>query len=417
MSKLLIHGGHPLRGTVAVQGAKNAVLPILAATVLCEDICTIHHVPHLSDVDLSLDILRELGCEVYCHGHTVTVDARTASCHIVPDALMRGMRSSVVFLGAVLSRFGKAVISNPGGCELGPRPIDIHLASLRKMEIQIQEREGALFCRSDRIIGTDIVLPLPSVGATENILLAAVKAKGITRIINAAREPEIVDLCRFLNACGADIRGEGNSTVTVFGVRELHGCEYTVMPDRIVASTYLCAVAATGGSVTLRNVCHEDLTAVISTLTEMGCQIEKSANTITAVSRTRLRAPKKVSTMYYPGFPTDAGTPLLAALTVADGSSMLVETIFENRFRVVDELNRFGASVQVSGRVAVVNGVPCLHGAVVSATDLRAGAALVIAGLAADGITEIRNISYIDRGYESIEMAFSRLGGVIERVD
>lgn len=417
MSKLIVNGGRPLSGTVAVSGAKNAILPLLAACLLTRDVCTLHNCPRLSDVDVSIDILRELGCHVTLRGHTVIVDSRPAICHIVPDALMREMRSSVVFLGAIAARFHKAVISNPGGCELGPRPIDIHLSSFEKMGMEIREREGALFCRADRLHGTDIVLPIPSVGATENILLAAVGTPGTTRIVNAAREPEIVDLCRFLSCCGAELSGAGSSTVTVQGTASLHGCTYTVMPDRIVASTYLCAVAAAGGKVTLKNACPEDMTAVLETLREMGCQITASGRNLTVESDRRLRAPEKVSTMYYPGFPTDAGTPLLAVMAVADGTSMLIENIFENRFRSVDEFVRLGARIKVSGRTAVICGVPSLHGAPVTATDLRAGAALVIAGLSAEGTTEISGLSYIDRGYEAIERSFAALGADIKRTD
>lgn len=417
MSKLIIEGGNRLEGTIKIGGAKNAILPLLAATVLTSKKCDIHNCPNIADVYVTQKILEHLGCRVIKDGDTISVDSSTADCFEVPEKLMREMRSSIVFLGAIAARFGKAVMSSPGGCELGPRPIDIHLSALRKMGMKIIEKNGLLICDAKNLSGADIILALPSVGATENIMLAAVLAKGRTVIVNAAKEPEIVDLGNFLNCCGANVIGHGTSTIIINGVSELDGVEYSTMPDRIVVGTYMCAIAACGGNVLLKNAVKEHTTAVISRLEESGCEFEYYSEGILVKSDSKLKSMGRVDTMYYPGFPTDAGSPLISVMAVSNGISMLVENIFENRFRCVDELKRMGADITVSGKVAIVNGVDKLHGSTVCATDLRAGAALVIAGLCADGITEVGGLQFLDRGYESIEKDLALVGAKIKRID
>lgn len=417
MSSLIINGGKSLEGNISIGGAKNAILPLLAATLLTETPCNIHNCPQIADVNVSQKILEHIGCRVIRNSKTISIDSNTCHCFEIPDDLMREMRSSIVFLGAIAARFGKAIMSSPGGCELGPRPIDIHLSALRKMGMKIEEKNGLLICDATKLKGSDIILTLPSVGATENIMLSAVLAKGKTVIVNAAKEPEIEDLGNFLNKCGADIIGHGTSTVIINGVEKLNGCDYFTMPDRIVTETYMCAVAACGGNVFLKNAKVGHTAAVISRLEDAGCTFDVSDEGITIVSNNRPKSMGRVDTTYYPGFPTDAGSPLLAVMTVSNGISMLVENIFENRFRFVDELKRMGADITVSGKVAVVNGVEKLHGSTVCATDLRAGAALVIAGLAADGVTKIGGLQYLDRGYESISEDLESVGAKIKRID
>ena len=417
MSKLLIRGGNRLDGKITVGGAKNAILPLLAATVLTKSKCVIHNCPNIADVNVSVKILKVLGCKVYRIKDTVFIDSSSANCCVVPEELMREMRSSIVFLGAIACRFGNAVMSSPGGCELGPRPIDIHLSSLKKMGMKICEKNGLLYCDASSPKGCEITLAIPSVGATENIMLAAVLAQGRTVIVNAAKEPEISELGDFLRKCGAKISGHGTSRIVIDGVCRLHGCEYTTMTDRIVTETYMCATAVAGGNVFLENAVKEHTNAVISCLEEAGCIFEYFSDGISVTCNRRTKSLGRIDTMYYPGFPTDAGSPLLAVMSVSEGTSMLVENIFENRFRVVDELKRMGADITVSGKVAMVRGVEGLHGANVYSTDLRAGAGLVIAGLAADGVTQIGGLEYIDRGYESIEKDLLSVGAEIKRID
>lgn len=416
MAKLIINGGKPLSGETEICGAKNAALPILAATVLCDGISVIHNCPDLSDVDAAVKILSHLGCKCKREGSTVIVDSTGVTSNCIPDDLMREMRSSIVFLGAIAGRTGAADLSFPGGCELGPRPIDLHLAALRQLGVEIDENHGRLLCRTDGIKGAVINLSIPSVGATENIMLAACISKGKTVIHNAAREPEIDDLADFLNKCGADVRGAGSSNIEIYGVSSLSGCEHTVIPDRIIAATYMSAAAVSGGSVVIRNIVLPHLFPVIEYFKEAGCRLDFGRNSLRITPPTRLQPLPTVRTMAYPGFPTDAQPPMLAMSTVAEGTSMFVETIFENRFRYVSELVRMGAKIKVEGRVAVVEGVSSLSGAEVSATDLRGGAAMVVAALAARGTTVIDNISHIERGYEKIENALSAVGADIKCV-
>ena len=416
MSYYEIEGGYPLEGRLAVHGAKNSVLPILAAAVLVPGESVIHNCPDLSDVSASLDILRLLGCRVEREGDTVTVDASCLGRCEIPEHLMREMRSSVVFLGALLARLGEAELSYPGGCELGPRPIDLHLAALRALGADILEEQGRLCCRSRRGPGREVCLPFPSVGATENAMLAACGCPGETTILGAAREPEIVDLQNFLRAAGVPVRGAGGSAVFVQGGTALHPAEHRVMGDRIAGATYLCAAAAARGEVELTGVAPDSLTAVLACLEEAGCALRTGPDRIALTSRAPLRGIRQVRTAPYPGFPTDAQAILMAALAGGEGATLFVENIFDSRYRHVDELCRMGADIQVAGRAAMVSGVGRLHGAAVRSTDLRGGAALVVAGLAAEGTTQVSGLSHIRRGYQALDKNLHALGAQIREI-
>lgn len=417
MSQLLIRGGVPLRGEVTIQSAKNSVLPILAATILARGVVVIRDCPRLRDVDASIRILRHLGCDTQWDDKSLVVDTTELQGCAISDILMREMRSSAIFLGAILARCGEAVLSHPGGCELGPRPIDLHLAGLRSLGAEIEDQGGTLRCRAEHLRGRELVLTFPSVGATENLMLAACGAQGTTRISHAAREPEIVDLQQFLNACGAKVSGAGTDRVTIEGVGALHGCTYCCMPDRIVAATYLCAAALTGGDVFLRQAREEHLSTVATVLREAGCRINSEENGIRCINRKRLRHVRPIRTAPYPGLPTDAQAILMAGLLRSKGATVFEENIFENRYRHVDELTRMGAEIRVSGRVAVVTGVERLYGASVRCTDLRGGAALCVAALAAEGTSAIDQITHIERGYEDITRDLQALGAQIQRVE
>ncbi len=416
MAMLKIEGPCRLCGEARVQGAKNSTLPLLAASVLCGGQSVFRNCPCLSDVETSVEILRHLGCGVQREGDALVVDSANVHSCDIPDGLMRKMRSSIVFLGAILARVGRAELSYPGGCELGPRPIDLHLEAMQKMGASVEEKHGRICCDVRRgLRGADIHLAFPSVGATENILLSAVTASGVTTIQNAAREPEIQDLANYLNGCGGSVHGAGESTIVIRGVNALHGCEHTIIPDRIVAATLLSAAAVTGGDLLLRQVEPGHLQPVLHVLEEAGCGLRIRGSQMELVAPPRLRAVKSVRTMPYPGFPTDAQPPVMAMLLKADGASIFVENIFESRYKHVDELTRMGGSIQVIGRVAVVKGVRRLYGARVVAPDLRGGAALVVAGLAAEGTTEVLGLDYLDRGYESMENVLQGLGAGIVR--
>ncbi len=416
MSTLIVNGGRTLDGRVSVHGSKNSVLPILSATIINSGISTIHNCPKLRDVSAAINILRHIGCRVTHEGDTVTVDSRSVTRCEVPDALMREMRSSVIFMGAILARCGHISLSAPGGCELGARPIDLHISSLKKLGAHIHEEGGEITCSAKKLRGRDIVLSFPSVGATENTMLAATACEGRTRIINAAREPEIEDLQNFLIAMGAHVKGAGSSTVTIEGGGKLHDVEFTVIPDRIIAGTYMCAAAICGGHVCVDKVVPEHISTISSVLEGMGCEIKSGRDFVEIKRKGELRPIHVVRTLPYPGFPTDAQPPLMAVATRANGTSVFVENIFDGRYRHVSELVRLGAEISVEGRIAPVYGVPRLYGNSVSASDLRGGAALVLAAMSAEGKSEISCVSHIDRGYEKIEESMSALGADIKRI-
>lgn len=401
MSAYIINGGRRLSGSLYVQGSKNSVLPILAATVLVSGRCIIHNCPRLSDTECTVKILKSLGCVVRREGNTVIVDASEIRCSEITEDLMREMRSSVVFLGAIVGRMGEATICAPGGCEIGLRPIDLHLYAVRRLGVNVDECYGKIKCKvKDRLRGAKITFSFPSVGATENAVLLSVTAKGTTTIVNAAREPEITDLCDFLNSCGAKISGAGESIITVEGVDTLRGCEHTVICDRIVASTYLISGAVTGGDIELTNTNPAHLSSVLPLLEEAGCDVRIRCKSVRVKAPCRPKRIDKIITQPYPGFPTDSQALFTTLTAVADGTSVIVENIFESRFKHVPELVRMGARIRTEGRVAVVDGVPRLYGAEVYSPDLRGGASLVVAGLCADGVTTVGNIEFIDRGYE-----------------
>lgn len=413
MSFYEICGGRPLRGELRVQGAKNSALPILAAALLAPGQSVIRNCPDLSDVTAALEILRLLGCRTVREGDAVLIDASQLTGCGIPDRLMREMRSSVIFLGALLARLGRAELSYPGGCELGPRPIDLHLAALRGLGAEITEEQGRLTCTQGQgLAGRELCLSIPSVGATENAMLAACGARGLTTIVGAAREPEIVDLQRFLNAMGARVSGAGSPMITIQGGAPLHPAEHTVMGDRIAAATYLCAVGAAGGELRLTGVDPADLAAVCCCLEEAGCRLHTDGEGLSIAASGRMRGIRTVRTAPYPGFPTDAQAILMAALAGGTGTTMIVENMFDSRYRHVDELARMGADIQLAGRVAVVTGCR-LHGAAVRSTDLRGGAALVVAALGAEGVSRVSGLSHIRRGYQGLDDSLSALGADI----
>lgn len=415
MGKYIINGGRRLQGQLRVSGAKNSVLPIFAATILSGRESVIYNCPVLKDAEIMIEILRSLGCKVKREGKVVTVDSSGDMGYKVPDELVRKTRSSIVLLGALVSRVKKAIICFPGGCDIGPRPIDLHLKGLEKLGVRVEEHNGYIYCEADEIKGSKIHLDYPSVGATENILLAAVYAKGTTIITNAAKEPEIVDLQNFLNKIGANIEGAGTDNIIIEGVKHLTSGEHTIIPDRIVAGTYLIAAAATGGSVNLVDVNIEHIRPIIFKLKENGCTFKTYGNMAYMAAPERVKALDIVRTLPYPGFPTDIQAPLMSLLSIADGTSMIIETVFENRFKHVDDLVSMGADIRVDGRIAVVKGKRNLTGTEVSAKDLRGGAALVIAGLCAEGRTIVDNTEHIDRGYENLNLSLLQLGADITK--
>jgi len=419
MSYFHITGGKPLEGICPIQGSKNSALPILAACLLTREEVTLHHCPDLTDVTAALEILAHLGRPSRREGGSVTISGGPVTCGEIPDALMRAMRSSIIFLGPLLATAREAHLTMPGGCEIGARPIDLHLAAVRTLGARVKEDAQGLHCTAPHLMGKDIFLSLPSVGATENAMLCACGAHGVTTVHNAAREPEIVALQDFLNILGADIRGAGSSVITITGGHSLSGGEYTVIGDRIVAATVLSAAACTGGDVTVSGVDYRQLSPVTAILAETGCKVssEPLSVRLRRDPHRPLRAVSAVRTSPYPGFPTDAQAPVMAALATGMGTTLFVENLFENRYRHVPELRRMGADIEVEGRVAVIRGVPRLHGANLEAGDLRGGGALAAAALGAEGESTLYNLHHIDRGYEHLEQIFTRLGGSIVRKD
>ena len=415
MKEYIINGGRPLDGTVDIRGAKNSILPLLAGSILTDEITVLHDCPRISDVDSMIKILEGLGSKIIRKDRDIVIDNSGVCNSEIPSYLAKELRSSVFLLGSLLSRLKKAKVAYPGGCDIGLRPIDIHIAGLRELNIDIQEQGGFIMCNSLNSKAADIVLDLPSVGATENLMMSSVFIKGRTVIRNCAKEPEIVDLQKFLNAMGAKIKGAGSSVIVVEGVDKLHGVEYTPIPDRIVAGTYLIAAAMCGGSVELRNVNSEHISSLISKLSKTTCKVSAKNDKILIKSKGRQKSLDCIETMYYPGFPTDLQSQIMVMQTVSNGTSVIVENIFETRFKTAGELKKLGADITIKGRVAVIKGVKKLIGSEVLATDLRGGASLVLAGLVADGQTCVKDIHHIDRGYEDMSFDLTNLGANIRR--
>ncbi len=412
MNRYIINGGKKLSGCLRVHGAKNAVLPIMAAAVLSGDRCKIYDCPNLSDVRHTINILKTIGCSVEFKDDVLTIDSSGINNWEIPEDLMREMRSSIIFLGALAGKMGRARLCAPGGCELGNRPIDLHIKALRELGMQIREENGFIEASTQWLHPGDIHLSFPSVGATENIILSTVRLNGETTISNAAKEPEITDMCDFLNKMGARIEGAGTEFIKITGVPHLHGAEHKVMPDRIVASTIMCAAMTTHSEIELLNVRSAHLGAIVSVLRESGAKIEFFKD------KMYIRAPEKIKnidmikTQVYPGFPTDAQSPFMAALCFAFGTSVIVESIFDSRYKIIPELCKMGADILQDGRVAIIKGQK-LTGAHVRAMDLRGGAALVVAALGAEGESIVEGIEYIDRGYVGLSDMLKKLGADI----
>ena len=419
MQKIVDTGGMPLEGEVRISGAKNAVLPILCATLLADGPVDIGNVPHLHDVVTTIKLLRELGAEVEHdrqNGH-VRVDARSVNSHVAPYELVKTMRASVLVLGPLLARYGAAEVSLPGGCAIGSRPVDQHIKGMQALGAEVSVEHGFIKAKAERLKGGRVVFDMVSVGATENVLMAAALADGVSVLENAAMEPEIVDLADCLIAMGAKIEGAGSNRITVHGVERLHGGRHDVVADRIETGTFLVAAAMTGGRIVARSARPETLDAVIDKLTEAGADISVDADSITLDMHGKRPKAVNISTAPHPGFPTDMQAQFMALNCVADGVAVITETIFENRFMHVQELHRLGADIRIEGHTAIVRGQPQLSGAPVMATDLRASASLILAGLVADGDTIIDRIYHLDRGYERIEAKLSALGAKIKRID
>ncbi|PKM93540.1 MAG: UDP-N-acetylglucosamine 1-carboxyvinyltransferase [Firmicutes bacterium HGW-Firmicutes-1] len=416
MEQLIINGGKRLNGTVSVSGAKNAALAIIPASILCKDVCIIENVPCVNDISVLLDAMIELGVKVnHIDEHTIRIDARKINTIRVNYEHINKIRASYYLLGALLGRFKEAEVALPGGCNIGNRPIDQHIKGFEALGAEVSIEHGMINAKAEALIGSNIYLDVVSVGATINIVLAAVLAEGLTVIENAAKEPHIVDVANYLNSMGADIKGSGTDTIKIHGVKKLHGTQYMMIPDQIEAGTYMVAGAITGGDVTVTNLIPKHMEAISAKLKEMGVGIEELDEGIRVFMKEPLKS-IHVKTLPYPGFPTDMQPQITALLATTKGTSLMTEGVWENRFQYTDELNRMGANIKVEGSTAFITGVQGLTGAEVTSTDLRAGAALVLAGLAAEGRTVINHVDYIDRGYEHIEIKLQKLGANICRV-
>lgn len=417
MDQYVIRGGKPLHGQVDISGAKNAALGILAAAIMTDEPVTIENLPDVSDIRVLIDALEGIGATVdRINNHTVKIDGSTIDNLSVDYEYIKKIRASYYLLGALLGKYKKAQVSMPGGCEIGARPIDLHIKGFKALGASVDVSYGLISAKADELVGGHIYLDKVSVGATINILMAAAMAEGKTVIENAAKEPHVVDVANFLNSMGANIRGAGTDVIRIVGVPYLHGTEYSVIPDQIEAGTYMCAAAVTKGDVLVSNVIPKHLEAISAKLIEAGCTIEEFDDAVRVIGPEKL-SPISVTTLPYPGFPTDMQPEIAAVLILADGVSTVAERIFENRFKYVAELNRMGSDIKVEGDVAIIQGVERLMGAEVSAPDLRAGAALIIAALAAEGVTTIDDIQYIQRGYEEIDDKFRGLGAEMEKID
>lgn len=418
MDKLIINGGVPLQGEVKITGAKNAVLGLIPAAILSRNVIVMDNVPQINDVQKMVNILRKLGVRIDSEGDVLTIDARekiSHDCSPYQDQTGR-MRASYYLLGALLGRYHEAIVPLPGGCNIGDRPIDQHIKGFEALGAKVVIEHGQVKMKADRLVGTDIYLDVVSVGATINIMLAAVLAEGKTVIENVAKEPHIVDVANFLNKMGANIKGAGTDTIRIRGVEKLGSCSYSVVPDQITAGTYMMAAAATGGNVLVSGVIPKHMESVTAKLREMGADVTVEGDGLRVKNnKERLKA-CRIKTLPYPGFPTDLQQPMAVLMAIAEGNSMIQESIFENRFKYVDELRKMGANITISGRIANITGVPKLSGTKIVSTDLRAGAAMVIAALVAEGESEVTGLQYIDRGYENLEGNFRDLGARIRRV-
>lgn len=417
MEKLIINGGNALKGSVDINGAKNAAVAILpAAIVACEGKCIIENIPDIEDVHCLERILRSLGSRVSkVDNNTLEIDSTKVNNYDACTEDVRRMRASYYFIGALLTRFKKARVELPGGCPIGVRPIDQHIKGFEALGASVTIEHGAVNVTAERLIGANIFFDVVSVGATINVMIAATLAEGLTTLENVAREPHVVDVANFLNTMGADIKGAGTDVIRIRGVKKLRGCSYSVIPDQIEAGTFMIAATATRGDVTIKNVIPKHLESITAKLTEMGATVEEGDDSIRVCVKKELVG-VNIKTTPYPGFPTDIQQPMSSLLSVVPGRSLIAESIWENRHKHIDELNKMGANIKVEGRVAIIDGVKELTGAIVKATDLRAGAAMVIAGLVAEGTTEITDIEHIDRGYPHIERKFKELGATIYRV-
>ncbi len=417
MPKIIVEKSAPLKGAVRINGAKNSALPILAASLLATENCRLEDVPDLKDVDVICEVLTALGSDVkrVSRGEIRINSSNINNCE-APYNLIRKMRASFLVMGPLLARLGRARISQPGGCAIGTRPIDLHLKGFKALGAEIKVGHGYIDAHVEELRGNKIYLDFPSVGATENIMMAATMAKGETIIENAAMEPEIVDLANYLNKMGAIIRGAGTNSIKIKGVEELRGTDHQVIPDRIEAGTYMVAAAITGGDITVENVITSHIKPIIAKLREAGATVAEEGDSVRVIGSNTVKA-VDIKTLPYPGFPTDMQSQFMALMSIAEGTSVIIETVFENRFMHVDELKRMGANVKIDGRSAIIEGTKGLMGAPVKATDLRAGAALILTGLVSDGSTEISDIYHIDRGYTDIEDKLTKLGAKIYRVD
>ena len=412
MSKFLIQGGRKLEGEIKISGSKNAALPIIAATVLNAGTTTLYNVPDIQDVNTMFEILKKIGATIKRKNNKIIINTSKVHTYEIPDDLMRQMRSSVILAGALIGKYHKAKFSCPGGCDIGSRPIDLHLKGFEKLGVDIKEEYGEIYCNTEKIIGTQIHLDFPSVGATENIILASCLGEGTTIITNAAREPEIEDMIKYLNKMGAKISGAGTDKVEITGVKRLTEVSYNIMPDRIEAGTYLVAGAITSGNIKLLNVNSLHIEPILNKLDEANCKLNINKDEIEIIAPKRVKS-VDIKTMPYPGFPTDMQSIFGALLITAKGTSVITENIFESRYKYAQELIRMGAKINVEGRTAIIKGTKRIQGANVIATDLRGGASLVIAGLYAKGITQVDNVHYILRGYEKMDEKLKKLGAKI----
>ena len=419
LEKFVINGGTPLHGEVEISGAKNAALAIIPAAILSQDVCVIENLPcSISDISYMMKILKQIGAQIrVINKSTIEIDSRYVNSYVISHDMTKHLRASYYFIGALLGRFSRAKVSMPGGCYLGPRPIDQHIKGFELLGASVSVEDNAIVdAKAEKLVGSPIYLDMASVGATVNILLAAVKAKGLTVIENAAKEPHIVDLANFLNSMGADVRGAGTDVIKIRGVDQLHGCTYSIIPDQIEAGTYMVAAAATHGNVLIKNVIPKHLESISKKLIECGAEVEEFDDAV-RVSLDRRPDKCNIKTMPHPGFPTDMQPQMAVLLALAEGTSIISESVWSNRFRYTEQLNRMGANIKADGQLAVVQGVEQLKGAPVKADDLRAGAAMIIAGLAASGTTEIEDILHIDRGYEDVVEKFKGIGADIKRIN